>query len=115
MPAWLLITGNVLIGIGLFFSFAMSVGMLRFPDAYTRLHAGTKGLTVGVGMVLLGVAVRSGTLEFGLRVLLIGAFLLVTNPIAIHAVARANHRAERARRRLIVDDYAEYRERRDSV
>ncbi|TVQ96070.1 MAG: monovalent cation/H(+) antiporter subunit G [Spirochaetaceae bacterium] len=115
MSGVLLITGNVFIGIGLFFALAMSVGMLRFPDAYTRLHAGTKGLTVGVGMILLGVATRSGSWEFGLRVLLIGAFLLITNPIAIHAVARANHRAERARRRLIVDDYAEHRERRDRV
>ena len=89
--------------------------VLRFPDAYTRLHAGTKGLTVGVGTVLPGVAVRSGTLESGLRVLLIGASLLITNPIAIHAVARANQRAERARRRLIDDDYADLQARRERV
>ena len=103
--------GNALIGIGLFFAFAMAVGMLRFPDAYTRLHAGTKGLTVGAGMILAGIALRAPDAAFALRVTLVGVFLVITNPIAIHAVARANYRAERARRRLVVDDYGEYLER----
>ena len=103
--------GSILIGIGLFFMFAMTVGMLRFPDAYTRLHAGTKGLTIGAGLLLIGVAVRAPSVAFALRAILVGVFLLVTNPIAIHAIARANYRSERARRHLVIDEYAEARER----
>ena len=102
------VAGSVLMGAGLFFCFAMTVGMLRFPDAYTRLHAGTKGLTVGAGLLLLGIGVRSPSLAFGLRVMLVALFLLITNPIAIHAIARANYRSERARRHLVVDEYAEH-------
>lgn len=104
------ILGALLMGGGLFFCFAMSVGMLRFPDAYTRLHAGTKGLTVGAGLLLVGIALRAPSVTFALRVLLVAVFLLITNPIAIHAIARANYRSERARRHLVVDEYAEHME-----
>ncbi|MFW6357031.1 MAG: monovalent cation/H(+) antiporter subunit G [Spirochaetota bacterium] len=110
-----MIAGSLLMGGGLFFCFAMTVGMLRFPDAYTRLHAGTKGLTVGAGLLLVGVAVRSPSAAFALRALLVGVFLFVTNPIATHAIARANYRSERARRHLVVDEYAESRERHDDA
>ena len=105
-----IVAGSVLMGVGLFFCFAMTVGMLRFPDAYTRLHAGTKGLTVGAGMLLLGIALRSPSLAFALRAVLVALFLLFTNPVAIHAIARANYRSERARRHLVVDEYAEHLE-----
>ncbi len=108
----LTILGSILIGIGLFFTFAMTVGMLRFPDAYTRLHAGTKGLTIGAGLLLVGVAVRAPSAAFALRAILVVVFLLVTNPIAIHAIARANYRSERARRHLVIDEYAESQEQR---
>jgi len=111
--AVLSISGALLIGVGLFFTFAMTVGMLRFPDAYTRLHAYTKGLTVGAGLLLLGAALRSPSVVFGLRLALVGVFLVVTNPISTHAIARANYRAEKERRHMIVDEYAEYLEQSD--
>ena len=110
-----MIAGSVLMGLGLFFCFAMAVGMLRFPDAYTRLHAGTKGLTVGAGLLLVGVALRAPSLAFALRAVLVGLFLAITNPIAVHAIARANYRSERARRHMIVDEYAERLERADDA
>lgn len=110
-----MVTGSLFMGAGLFFCFAMTVGMLRFPDAYTRLHAGTKGLTVGAGLLLIGVAARSPSIAFALRALVVGVFLFVTNPIATHAIARANYRSEHARRHLVVDEYAESREKRDGV
>lgn len=106
------VVGAVLIGIGVFFSFAMTVGMIRFPDAYTRLHAGTKGLTIGAGFMLVGSAIMGPSLAHGLKTGLIGVFLLVTNPISIHAVARANYRSERARHRLVIDEYQERMEER---
>lgn len=108
-----LLAGSVLMGLGLLFCFAMAVGMLRFPDAYTRLHAGTKGLTVGAGLLLVGVAVRAPSLAFALRAVVVGLFLAVTNPIAIHAIARANYKSERARRHMVVDEYAERLEQTD--
>lgn len=101
---------TALMGIGGLFAFAMTVGMLRFPDAYTRLHSGTKGLTVGGGLVLVGAAIASPDLVFALRILLVGVFLLITNPIATQAIARANYRVERARHHMVLDEYQEYLE-----
>ncbi|GAB6089984.1 monovalent cation/H(+) antiporter subunit G [Spirochaeta dissipatitropha] len=97
-------------GLGGLFAFAMTVGMLRFPDAYTRLHSGTKGLTVGGGLVLTGAAIAAPDLVFALRILLVGVFLLVTNPIATQAIARANYRVERARHHMVLDEYQEFLE-----
>lgn len=107
IPA-LRIAGMILMGLGTLFSFAMTVGMLRFPDAYTRLHAGTKGLTIGGGLILLGAAAYAPSIVFGLRILLVGVFLLITNPIATQSIARANYRVERARHHMVLDEYQEF-------
>ena len=96
-------------GAGVFFSLATAIGMLRFPDAYTRLHAGTKGLTIGVGLVLLGSALSAPSWGHGIKTGLIGLFLLITNPIAMHALARANYRLQRSQLRLVIDEYQEWK------
>ena len=94
---------------GVFFSLLTAVAMLRFPDAYTRLHAGTKGLTIGIGLVLLGSALRAPSVEHALKTGLIALFLLLTNPIAMHALARAGYRRQRSRMRLVLDEYQEWK------
>lgn len=95
--------------IGAFFFLVTAIGILRFPDAFTRLHAGTKGLTVGTGFVLLGSALSGPSASHVLKTFLIAAFLLITNPIAVHALARANYRWQRRRMRLVVDEYQEWK------
>jgi multicomponent Na+:H+ antiporter subunit G len=97
----------VFLMLGLLFAFAMTVGMLRFPDAYTRLHAGTKGLTIGAGLLILGSALRAPDSAMALRMIIVALFLMVTNPISCQAVARASYRIEHARRHLVVDEYGE--------
>ena len=94
---------------GVFFSLVTALGMLRFPDAYTRLHAGTKGLTIGVGLVLLGSALSAPSLEHGIKTGLIGVFMLVTNPMAMHSLARVGYRRQRSRMRLVIDEYQEWK------
>ncbi len=93
--------------LGAFFFLVTAIGMLRLPDAFTRLHAGTKGLTLGVGFLLLGAALVAPTWSQAVKTLLIGIFLLITNPIAVHALARANYRLQRNRLRLVIDEYLE--------
>lgn len=93
--------------LGVLFAFAMTLGMLRFPDAYTRLHAGTKGLTIGAGLLILGSAMRAPDPATALRMIVVAVFLMVTNPISCQAVARASYRIEHARRHLVVDEYGE--------
>lgn len=92
---------------GLFFAFASVVGVIRFPDVYTRLHASTKALSGGALLILLGTALKAALLGNGpatVKILLIAAFLLATNPLASHAIARACYRHGIVPRGT-VDDY----------
>ena len=68
--------------IGAFFTLVGAIGLLKFNDSMTRLHAPTKVGTVGVGALLLASMIHSFTFGEGpLHELLIMAFLFVTAPI----------------------------------
>ncbi len=83
------IVGIVLVATGLVFMLIGSIGIVRLPDFFTRTHAASKVDTVGVMVVLIGVAVLEGlTLTSG-KVLLAAFILMLTNPVAAHALARA--------------------------
>jgi multicomponent Na+:H+ antiporter subunit G len=81
--SWISILG------GLFFIVVGGVGLLRFPDVYTRLHAAGMTDTMGAGLVLIGLAFQAGPTLITVRLLMIWAFLLFTSPIGTHALARA--------------------------
>lgn len=66
-----------------------AVGMIRMPDLYTRLQAATKTGTLGVGCLMVGVALHFETLGVGVRAILVIGFLFLTAPIAGHVIARA--------------------------
>lgn len=66
-----------------------AIGMVRLPDAFLRMHAATKAGVLGAGLVLLGIGVADGGWGTWLRVGLIVWFLLMTVPIASHALGRA--------------------------
>ncbi|MBW4706631.1 Na+/H+ antiporter subunit G [Roseobacter sp. YSTF-M11] len=79
----------LLIGSG--FVFVGAVGLLKFNDPMTRVHAPTKVGTVGIGMLLLGSMVYSNSLgSTSIHELLIMAFLFVTAPISAHFIAKVN-------------------------
>ncbi len=69
-----------------------SVGVIRFPDVYTRLHASTKCDTGGAISILLGVILFSGLNMTSLKILSILFFIFLLNPVASHALARASHK-----------------------
>ncbi len=92
--AWLraaLAASSILMG--LFFVFAGTIGVLRLPDFYTRIHAAGMTDTLGAEMVLLGLMIQSGFTQTTLKLLMLSFFLLLTSPTATHAVAHAAHRA----------------------
>ncbi len=106
----------VFIGIGLFFNLLAGVGLLRFPDVYTRLHAGTKCTTFGsiflIGsVVLIGLNMwwkqdtNGSVLAIHSLVALIA--ILLTNPVGAHAIARAAHRSGVKPAGAVVDELAE--------
>ncbi len=107
MNALLAIAGMLasgLIAVGTGFCLSAAVGVTRFPDVYTRLHAGTKCLTAGTLLILLGVAILEGSWPASGKILLIAAFLVATNPIAAHAVARASYRQSPTHPSILVDE-----------
>ena len=75
--------------LGLVFMFFGTLGIIRFPDIYTRLQTSSKCDTAGAVALLVGLMVREGLNLFSLRILIILIFLLLTNPVATHAIARS--------------------------
>jgi multicomponent Na+:H+ antiporter subunit G len=78
----------VLGGAGYFF--AGTVGVLRFPDVYSRLHALTKGDNVGLGLTILGLAIRAESFAVVGKLLLIWVLVLLAGATASHLIARSS-------------------------
>jgi multicomponent Na+:H+ antiporter subunit G len=67
------------------------VGIMRMPDLFTRMHVATKSATLGVGCILLGVAVFFGDLAVFTRALLVILFFFLTAPVGAHLLGRAGY------------------------
>jgi multicomponent Na+:H+ antiporter subunit G len=78
----------LLIAGGIFF-LAGTLGLLRFPDIYTRLHALTKADNVGLGLVVAGLALQMESLAAAGKLLLIWVFVLLASASVAHLVAAA--------------------------
>lgn len=87
------ILGIILMASGMFFLAVSGLGILRFPDFYTRTHAVTKSETLGSLLLLLGLACYNGLELSSLKLLLIPVFIFIANPTASHALARAAARS----------------------
>lgn len=68
-----------------------SIGVLRLPDFFLRMHAATKAGVAGCGLVLIGVAFAEPSLSLAFKVVLANAFLLLTMPVAGHLLGRAGY------------------------
>jgi len=73
---------------GLLVLVVAGVGLLRLPDALSRQHAATKAGTLGLALILPGVALAAGRPDWFPRLLALAAVLLITLPVAGHALAR---------------------------
>lgn len=78
-----------LLVLGGFLCVSGSVGLLRFPDFYTRMHAASVTDTLATGMILVGLMLQAPTwIVFG-KLVMILVFVLLTSPTAGHALAKA--------------------------
>jgi len=103
----------ILLIIGLAFNLLGCIGILRFPDLYTRLHAGSKCTTFGTMFTTLAVIVYGLTMwytqdsmvyaDMVIRTVIAVIFLFITNPTSAHAIARAAHKAGLMPIRAVVD------------
>jgi multicomponent Na+:H+ antiporter subunit G len=78
-----------LLCLGAFFFVAGTIGLLRFPDVYTRLHALTKADNVGLGLIVAGLVLQVPSLALAGKLVLIWLLVVVASASACHLVARA--------------------------
>lgn len=83
------IVSGVLFAGSAFFFFAGSVGLVRFPDVYTRLHALTKADNLGLGLLIAGLAIQSDSWMRVVKLGLIWMFVIFASATACHLVAGA--------------------------
>lgn len=79
----------VLVVSGVFFLLVSSIGLIRLPDFYTRTHAVGKSDTLGIMLTLAGLAVYNGLELSTVKIIIIILFVMLANPTATHAIARA--------------------------
>jgi multicomponent Na+:H+ antiporter subunit G len=82
----------VAITAGAVFYLAGTVGLLRFPDAYTRLHALTKADNLGMALVVLGLLPRAGGLLAALKLVLVWLLVLLSSAAVSQLIARSARR-----------------------
>jgi multicomponent Na+:H+ antiporter subunit G len=84
----------VLIVCGLLFFLAGSIGLLRLPDLYSRLHALTKADNLGLGLLVIGLALYGQDLYAGLKLLLVWLAVLAASAASAHLIAQQARRRE---------------------
>jgi multicomponent Na+:H+ antiporter subunit G len=85
---------------GLFFFVVGTVGILRFPDLFTRAHSAAKCDTLGAVLCLIGLMIYSGLNFTSLKLLLVIAFLWITNPTATHLISKAAFMKEKNKKMM---------------
>ena len=82
--------GSIIIFAGSVFLLLASLGVLRMPDSYNRIQTGTKATTLGLILVLIGVAFYHP--DWTWKSIALIFFVLLTNPVSSHALAKAAHK-----------------------
>ena len=98
------LVSGILIGTALVFMSFGVIGMFRFRNFYARILISSKVDTVGFLTMMAGIMVSAGFGFFSLKLGLIAALVLLTNPIATHAIARSAHRSGYQVKRGPMDD-----------
>ena len=83
------IISGIFIAIGCFLIVVASIGVVRFPDFYSRMHPAGKGDTLGQGFVLVGLMIYEVFDLISVKLLLLIIFIFIANPTATHALAKA--------------------------
>ena len=105
------IIGLTFITIGFSFDLFGCLGLVRLPNVYNRLQAATKCVTLGTCSILFGTFLVVGLTAAGMKCLLCMVFLILTSPVAAHAIARGAHRAGVPLwKESVVDKYKEDKE-----
>jgi multicomponent Na+:H+ antiporter subunit G len=80
---------TIAVVLGVAFGVLSAVGVLRMPDVYIRLQVASKASSLGIALLMLGVALHFGELSVTVRALLVVVFLFLTAPVTAHVIGRA--------------------------
>lgn len=89
-----IVLSGIFISGGLFFFMVGTVGLLRFPDMFTRAHSAAKCDTLGAMLSLIALVIYNGINIVSLKLVLIILFIWLTNPTATHLIAKARYEQE---------------------
>ena len=92
MDMLVLVLSGLSIAIGVISLLIGSLGLIKLPDVYCRIHAVGMIDTAGAGLIILGMIIHQGFSLVSFKLALIGVFLFFTSPIATHAVAQVAHK-----------------------
>ncbi|MCM1992685.1 monovalent cation/H(+) antiporter subunit G [Oceanirhabdus seepicola] len=100
---------DVCLILGIFFVFAGVVGIIRMPDTYCRLQSSTNIVTMGGIFLLLAAiifGIGSGKIDIAVKAFVILVFIILTNPVASHAMARAAYKSgAEMDKKTVCDEY----------
>ena len=83
------ILSQVMMLIGAIFILIASIGVVRLPDLFMRMHSNSKSATLGVLFIMLGLALHFDTLAIYIRALAVVLFFMITAPVAAQIIGRA--------------------------
>ena len=95
---------GLLILVSAFLSMAAGIGIVRFPDVLTRLHAATKPQVLGLAAVVVAIIVQVPTWGVLTTAVLVMTFQLLTQPMTAHMLGLAAYRTDHVRRDLLIED-----------
>lgn len=99
--------GAVIVVIGASFTAISAIGLHRFDDVFARMHAAGKASTLGLDLILIGVALRFADGGTSAKLFLIGVLSLIAVPAGVHLIGRSAHRSgTEVGRSTVVDDLA---------
>jgi len=102
------LAAEILIAVGLAFDLFGCIGLVRLPDVYNRVQAATKCVTLGTCLILAGTATHYLSGPMTIKAVLCAVFLLLTSPVAAHAIARGAYKSGvRLWEGSVIDRYGE--------
>ena len=104
---WVDVVSAVFMVVGALMSLAAAIGLLRFPDLMTRMHAATKPQVLGLFLLLAAICLQLRTWWVWPVLLVAWIFQLLTVPVSAHMVGRAGYRTKHLHRELLSADELE--------
>lgn len=110
------IIAGVFLVLGSFLSFVAGLGILRFPDLLTRMHAATKPQVLGLMLLMSALSIELRSPAIALSLAVVVAFQLVTSPISAHMLSRAGYRTGKVDyEAMVVDEFTADLERAEKL